>query len=183
MRSGAQRRRVYCCFLKRSQICRPHNKKLARETPGRALTDRLPALATDRQPLKNGRCYVARKLTSLASTIFWTIYPSDLACRWRKGLGSRFKSVLKTAFAGWRQAVISLHQHWPMASSPHSYVNNPWSPMSRLLANEYPATVSLLGVQRKNDCATSAGLASCITPSRPKFERPSYPCAGIVLMI
>lgn len=34
-------------------------QELARETLRRALTDWLPCLATDRQPLKNGRCYVA----------------------------------------------------------------------------------------------------------------------------
>lgn len=87
-------------------------QELARETLRRALTDWLPYLATDRQPLKNGRCYVAETYPRWRAQSFSTmILISGLPLAYRAGKHGFCKSVLKPP-AGWRHYRILLHLHY-----------------------------------------------------------------------
>ncbi len=111
-------------------------QELARETLRRALTDWLPCLATDRQPLKNGRCYVVESYPRWQAQFLTMIL--RLACRWRKGLGSLVLQE-RSETARWLAAVQNIiTPTLPMASSPdHTLITHGPLDVSPL-AIEYP---------------------------------------------
>ncbi len=116
-------------------------QELARETLRRALTDWLPCLATDRQPLKNGRCYVVESYPRWQAQFLTMIL--RLACRWRKGLGSLVLQE-RSETARWLAAVQNIiTPTLPMASSPdHTLITH--GPGCLASGYRISATVSLL---------------------------------------